>query len=45
MDEKNVKLPTTVETIKSLEFEDGNFLINEINKAVAGNNEEKKTLI
>jgi len=45
VDEKNVALPTTVETIKSLEFEDGNFLINEINKAVAGNNEEKKTSI
>lgn len=39
--EKNVKLPITIESIKSLEFEDGNFLIGEINGSIA----EKKTLI
>jgi hypothetical protein len=40
-DEKKKKLPFSVESIKSLEFEDGNFLISEINKAI----KEKKTSI
>ena len=40
-DEKGVKLPFSVESIKSLEFADGNFLISEINEAIA----EKKTSI
>jgi hypothetical protein len=40
-DEKGKKLPFSVESIKSLEFDDGNFLISEINKSIA----EKKTSI
>jgi len=44
MDEKDVKLPFTVENIKSLAFDDGNFLINEINKTIQGNMEKKTSI-
>ena len=40
-DEKKEKLPINRENINNLNFEDGNFLINEINQALA----EKKTSI
>jgi hypothetical protein len=40
-DDKGNKLPFSAESIKSLEFDDGNFLINEINKSIT----EKKTSI
>lgn len=38
-DEKNKPIEKSMENIKKLPFDDGNFLISEINKAVA----EKKT--